>query len=112
MVVDDYDLVTGGGDNPLLPLLEYLAQARDVGLHLLIARRVGGASRALFEPLLMSVKELNSPGLLLSGDPQEGTLLGDYRAAPLPPGRGILVRRNAAILVQTAWPGSDLLLPR
>jgi S-DNA-T family DNA segregation ATPase FtsK/SpoIIIE len=107
VVVDDYDLVTGGGDNPLIPLLEYLAQARDVGLHLVVARRVGGASRALFEPLLMALKELNSPGVLLSGDPQEGALLGDYKAALLPPGRGILVHRNAAALMQAAWPGAD-----
>jgi S-DNA-T family DNA segregation ATPase FtsK/SpoIIIE len=105
VVVDDYDLVTGGGDNPLMPLLGHLAQARDVGLHLVVARRVGGASRAMFEPLMMALRELNSPGMLLSGDPQEGQLLGDYRAALLPPGRGILVRRNAAMLVQAAWPG-------
>jgi S-DNA-T family DNA segregation ATPase FtsK/SpoIIIE len=105
VVVDDYDLVTGGGDNPLMPLLGHLAQARDVGLHMVVARRVGGASRAMFEPLMMALRELNSPGLLLSGDPQEGQLLGDYRAALLPPGRGILVRRSAAMLVQAAWPG-------
>ena len=103
VVVDDYDLVTGGGENPLTFLLEHLGQARDVGLHVILARRVGGASRAMFEPALMALRELNSPGILLSGDPQEGQLLGDFRAAQLPPGRGILVRRSAAALVQTAW---------
>jgi S-DNA-T family DNA segregation ATPase FtsK/SpoIIIE len=61
----------------------------------------------MFEPLLMGLKELNTPGLLLSGDPQEGALLGDHRAAPLPPGRGILVRRNVGTLMQAAWPGAD-----
>src|SRR6185436_5201799 len=34
VLVDDYDLVATSGMNPLLPLLEFLAQARDVGLHL------------------------------------------------------------------------------
>ncbi len=34
MLVDDYDLVAAGADNPLLPLLEFLAQGRDIGLHL------------------------------------------------------------------------------
>jgi S-DNA-T family DNA segregation ATPase FtsK/SpoIIIE len=102
VVVDDYDLVAGGADNPLTHLGEYLAQARDVGLHVIVARRVGGLSRAMFEPSLMAIRELNTPGILLSGDPQEGPLLGDYRAAPLPPGRGILVRRGAATLVQAA----------
>ena len=38
--------------NPLAPLLPYLAQARDVGLHLYVARRAGGASRALLDPVL------------------------------------------------------------
>jgi DNA segregation ATPase FtsK/SpoIIIE, S-DNA-T family len=33
----DYDLVpTQGGPNPLAPLLEFLAQAKDVGLHLIL----------------------------------------------------------------------------
>jgi DNA segregation ATPase FtsK/SpoIIIE, S-DNA-T family len=103
VVADDYDLVTAGMENPLAPLVEYLAQARDVGLHVVLARRTGGASRALFEPLMMAMKDLNTQGVLLSGDPQEGSLLGDYRPEPLPPGRGILVRRNTAELVQIAW---------
>jgi S-DNA-T family DNA segregation ATPase FtsK/SpoIIIE len=111
VVVDDYDLVTGGGENPLGYLLEFLGQARDVGLHVVVARRSGGASRALFEPVLMALRELNTPGLMLSGDPQEGPLLGDFRPASLPPGRGILVRRSAAELVQTAWmPGEGDLV--
>ena len=32
VLVDDYDLVVAGPTNPLTPLLEYLPQARDVGL--------------------------------------------------------------------------------
>ena len=83
-------------------LVDYLAQARDVGLHVLVARRAGGASRALFEPLLMGLKDLNTQGVLLSGDPQEGSLLGDHRPEPLPPGRGTLVMRNQGLLVQGA----------
>lgn len=102
VVVDDYDLVAAGMENPLAPLVDYLAQARDVGLHALVARRAGGASRALFEPLLMGLKDLNTQGILLSGDPQEGSLLGDHRPEPLPPGRGTLVRRNQGVLVQVA----------
>ena len=103
VVVDDYELVSAGAENPLLPLVEYLAQARDVGLHLVLARRTGGASRALFEPLLMGLKDLNSQGLLLGGDPQEGPLLGDHRPEPLPAGRALQVVRNQARLVQVAW---------
>jgi hypothetical protein len=43
------------------------------------------------------------PGLVMSGDPQEGPLLGGHKAEPLPAGRGLLVRRRRpATLVQVA----------
>ena len=94
IVVDDYDLVVTPSGNPLLPLLPLLAQARDIGLHVVIARRTGGAGRGVLEQVLLRLRELGSPGLLLSGDPQEGPLLGASRAVQQPPGRGILVRRH------------------
>ena len=104
VVVDDYDLVVTPSGNPLTPLLDLLAQGRDIGFHLLLARRVGGASRALFEPVLQRVKELGSPGLILSGDPDEGPLLGPHRAMPRVPGRALLVRRqHRSVLLQTPW---------
>lgn len=103
VLVDDYDLVASGPGNPLDPLLPYLAQARDIGLHLIVARRSGGAARAMFEPVLQRLRELSSPGLLLSGDREEGALLGNLRPGPLPPGRGWLVtRRDGARLIQVA----------
>ena len=40
------------------PSLEYLPYARDLGLHLVVARRSGGAERALFEPLLAGLRDL------------------------------------------------------
>ena len=39
-----------------------LAQARDVGLHVVVARRSGGASRALYEPVIQSLRDLAMPG--------------------------------------------------
>src|SRR5207237_113711 len=72
VVVDDYDLVVTPTGDPLAQLLPLLPQARDIGLHLLISHRAGGAGRALYQPLLLRLKELGSPGLLLSGDPLEG----------------------------------------
>ncbi|GGM33721.1 type VII secretion protein EccCa [Dactylosporangium sucinum] len=107
VLVDDYDLVATGSSNPLQPLLPYLAQARDIGLHLILTRRTGGASRALYEPILQRLRELSSAGLQLSGDPDEGTLLGAVRPGPLPPGRGWLTTRRApARLIQVASPPS------
>ena len=103
VVVDDYDLV-GGTQGPLGPLAEFIPHARDVGFHLVIARRVSGSSRVLMADQLMSrVRELGCAGLILSGDPREGVLLGEERAAVRPPGRGVLVRRGqAGQLIQVA----------
>lgn len=103
IIVDDYDIVAGGSVNPVNEILDLLAQARDVGLHLILTRRMGGASRAMYEPVVQRLRELQSPGLLMSGNKEEGLLLGDVRATPRPPGRGMLVRRGGNELVQTAW---------
>jgi S-DNA-T family DNA segregation ATPase FtsK/SpoIIIE len=108
ILVDDYELVATAGRNPLVPLLEYLPQARDIGLHFIVARASGGAARSMFDPMLQRVRELGSPGLLLSGSKDEGPLLGDVKAGPQPPGRGSLVRRRTgSTLVQIAWQASD-----
>jgi S-DNA-T family DNA segregation ATPase FtsK/SpoIIIE len=99
ILVDDYDLVTGG-QNPLLPLVEFLPQARDIGLQLIIARRAGGASRALMDPVVGRLRELGQPAIVLSAPRDEGTLFG-VRPTAQPPGRGTLVsRRYGSVPVQ------------
>lgn len=104
VVVDDYDLVAGTTGNPLLPLLDLLPHARDVGLHLVIARRSGGAARAMFDPILARLRDLGCAGLMMSASPDEGVLLGSVRPAALPPGRGTLIRRGQTDqLVQVSW---------
>jgi S-DNA-T family DNA segregation ATPase FtsK/SpoIIIE len=101
LLVDDYDLVASATPNPLTPLLEYLAQGRDIGLRLVVTRRIGGASRAIFDPVLARLRELAVPGVLMSGPREEGAIFGNVRPQPLPPGRGILVdRRVGTELVQ------------
>nr|WP_193610773.1 type VII secretion protein EccCa [Nocardioides lijunqiniae] len=104
VVVDDYDLVATQQTSPVALLQPLLAQARDVGLHVVVARRSGGASRALYEPVIQSMRDLAMPGLLLSGSPDEGPLLGNLRPIPLPAGRGRLITRDRGTeVVQTAW---------
>jgi DNA segregation ATPase FtsK/SpoIIIE, S-DNA-T family len=108
VVVDDYDLVAAPAGNPLVAVLEYLPHARDLGLHLVVARRSGGAARALFEPLLAGLRDIGCMELMMSGYPDEGALscsgLGSGRPAPLPPGRGVLVTRTGGDqVVQVAW---------
>ncbi|RZU50651.1 S-DNA-T family DNA segregation ATPase FtsK/SpoIIIE [Krasilnikovia cinnamomea] len=103
VLVDDYDLVASGPTNPLQPLLEYLPQARDVGLHLIVTRRAGGASRSLYEPVIQRLRELSAPGLVMSGPADEGALLGPVKPTALPPGRGrLLTRREGVRLIQLA----------
>jgi DNA segregation ATPase FtsK/SpoIIIE, S-DNA-T family len=104
VVVDDYDLVATQGGSPLQPLAPLLAQARDIGLHLVVVRRSGGASRALFEPVVQSLRDLAGPALLLPGSPDEGPLIGPYKPQSGPPGRGRLITRDrGAEVIQAAW---------
>ncbi|MEV6135806.1 type VII secretion protein EccCa [Nocardia sp. NPDC051990] len=104
IVVDDYDMVVTGGRNPLEPLLEYLPQARDIGLHLIITRRSGGAGRALFDKVLGTMKDMSVDALLMSAPKDEGKILGDIRSAKLPPGRGTLISRSRENeMVQVAY---------
>ncbi len=106
VLVDDYDLVAPGGSvsHPLLPLVEFLPQAKDVGLHVVVTRRSGGAGRALFDPLLGRLRELATPGLVMNGSADEGALIENVKPSTQPAGRGTLVdRRRGARRLQLAW---------
>jgi DNA segregation ATPase FtsK/SpoIIIE, S-DNA-T family len=103
ILVDDYDMVASGSTNPLTPLVEFVPQARDIGLHIIVTRRIGGASRALFDPLIARMRESAAPGLMMSGSKDEGPLFGNLRPQPLPPGRGWLTSRRGNQLIQLAW---------
>jgi S-DNA-T family DNA segregation ATPase FtsK/SpoIIIE len=104
ILFDDYDLVVGPTGGPLAPLLDVLAVGGDIGLQVVLARRVGGSARGAYEAVFGRLRELGSPGVLLSGDPGEGPLLGGIKAYPQPPGRGLFVRRGERpVLVQTAF---------
>ncbi|HEY3014125.1 MAG TPA: type VII secretion protein EccCa [Nocardioides sp.] len=104
IVVDDYDLVATQQSSPMAPLVPLLAQARDTGLHVALARRSGGAARALYEPVIQSMRELAMPGLLLSGSRDEGQLIGNLRPTPSEPGRGQLLTRDRGVeRIQVAW---------
>ena len=109
VIVDDYDLVSSTTKgNPLTPLLDLLPQGRDLGFHLVLARRTGGMSRAVFEPLIQSLIDLSAPGFMFSGDRLEGRLVGGHLSQRLPRGRAMFVTRDgSASLVQTALVEDD-----
>ncbi|MFI9806667.1 type VII secretion protein EccCa [Streptomyces sp. NPDC052301] len=103
ILVDDYDILTTAGQQPLAPFLPYLSCAQDIGLHFVLARRAAGASRALYEPLLTSLRETGTAVLVMAGERGEGQLLPGLYASQQPPGRGTLVRRGRPHqLIQTA----------
>ncbi|TYK43713.1 type VII secretion protein EccCa [Actinomadura decatromicini] len=102
LIIDDYDLVATSS-NPVVQLAELLPQARDIGLHVIVSRAFGGAGRAMYDPVLQRIKEMGSPGLLMSGNKDEGVVLGNVKGHSLPPGRGYFInRRNGTRLIQTA----------
>ncbi|MFF8847538.1 type VII secretion protein EccCa [Streptomyces sp. NPDC015127] len=109
VVVDDYDLVSTSSGNPLAKLTELLPFARDVGVRFIIARSAAGASRAGYESFMQRMMELGAQGVLLSGDPTEGDVLGGVRMRPMPAGRGVFVsRQRGNPLVQTGLMPTDV----
>ncbi|WP_409489776.1 type VII secretion protein EccCa [Amycolatopsis sp. cmx-11-12] len=104
IIVDDYDLVATQTSNPLKPLAEFLAQAKDVGLHVIVVRRSGGASRAMFDPILGKLREIAAPGMVMNGSRDEGNLVANVKPSQMPPGRGNLVtRKHGKQLMQVSW---------
>jgi DNA segregation ATPase FtsK/SpoIIIE, S-DNA-T family len=104
LIIDDYDLAAGATGNPLAPLADFLPHAKDLGLHVVLARRSGGAARAMFDPVVARMRELGCMGLMMSASPEEGVLLGTVRPSALSPGRGtLIVRSDPDQLIQVAW---------
>jgi S-DNA-T family DNA segregation ATPase FtsK/SpoIIIE len=108
VVADDYEGVatlSPQSGNPLNTLESFLVTGQDMGLHLLLARRVTELSRANYDAIFRAVKNTEAPGLLMRGDPSEGrqALHKQNVSNDLPPGRGIYVSRNAPpMLIQVA----------
>ncbi len=104
LIIDDYDMVGSNPvDNPFAPLLDFLPQGTELGLHVIVARSANGASRAMMsDPLLRRLMEVNTPALQLSCPPAEGQMFGSVKPRQLPPGRALHITRRRTIQVQTA----------
>jgi S-DNA-T family DNA segregation ATPase FtsK/SpoIIIE len=104
ILVDDYDLIVSTTENPMMPLMDYIPQGRDIGLHVIATRRFGGAGRGLYEPFINRLRDVGAIGVLMNGTKDEGPLLGGQKAEPLPPGRAkVVTRRGNPRMVQLAW---------
>ncbi|WP_436786530.1 type VII secretion protein EccCa [Yinghuangia sp. YIM S10712] len=103
VLVDDYDILTTAGQQPLGAFVPYIPSAADIGLHFVVSRRVAGASRALYEPFMTTLRESGTTALVMTGHRSEGQLFPGVYAAKRPPGRGTWVDRTGAHrLIQTA----------
>ncbi len=103
LLIDDYE--QSASYQPLEPLLPLLGHARDVGMHLVVARAARGATRALFEPAYQRLRDAGPPAVVLSSPMDEGPVLGRARVTTFPPGRGrFITRRGGEILTQVAQP--------
>jgi S-DNA-T family DNA segregation ATPase FtsK/SpoIIIE len=99
LIVDNYERLAGSA--PLVPLIPLLDHAPDIDLHLIVARQARGASRAVFDGLYATLKDVGTPALVLSGPDAEGTIIGRARVMQRPPGRGVWVpRRGAEVTMQ------------
>jgi ESX secretion system protein EccC len=106
LLIDDYDILFASTMQPLGAFVPYVAAARDIGLHIVMTRRVAGASRGLYEPFTLGVRESGCLGLLMSGDRSEGQLFTGVRPSIMPVGRAQFVRvGEPARIMQTAHAG-------
>ncbi|MFJ8475150.1 SAV_2336 N-terminal domain-related protein [Kitasatospora sp. NPDC094011] len=106
LVVDDFHLSATREEDPLSSLAALLPRARDIGLRVILACTTEAAGRAApASPFLRTARELGPHGVVLSGNEEEGPLLGLVSPQPLPPGRGIHVtpENPAGTLIQTGW---------
>ena len=82
LLVDDYDMLATA--DPLRPLLPYLPSARDLGLHVILARPVAGAARAAYDMVLQTLRDTG------------GTTSDDVRRTQRGSDHPLGVRRTAA----------------
>ncbi len=107
LVMDDYDVLSGAGASPLGELRSFISMGPEIDFHILMARRMAGASRALYDSGFSTLKDSGATGIMLSGDRSEGALLGNVRPAKLPAGRGIVIQTGQAPqTVQFVLPGA------
>ena len=98
VLVDDYDLAVTMSGNPIAELIDLLPQASDIGLHVVLTRRMGGAARATFEKVLQMMGDLAVTGILLSGNPSEGAIINGVKPRRAIPGRAQVVHRDLGVV--------------
>ncbi|AKK10412.1 type VII secretion protein EccCa [Corynebacterium uterequi] len=90
VVIDDLELVP---ETQLRELAELLPHARDIGLHVVVARKSGGVARALYSGFLAALRDTQPAALVLSAEREDGPVFG-VTTSLQPPGRARFVIRG------------------
>lgn len=106
VIVDDYQMVddrVSPFPSPLLHLTDFIEDGWALGVHFLIARNMEQASSARIGPVMS--KMTAATGLMLSGDRNEGPVIGNHRPERLVEGRTKVVDLGAgtAQWAQIGW---------
>jgi S-DNA-T family DNA segregation ATPase FtsK/SpoIIIE len=113
VIIDrEEDVQALGGDGfrlgdgyPLEPLKPFMSNASEVGLHVIVGRRVARWTSAAGSPLVGSLLRTNRPAVVMSSDKAEGAIAGGVKAAELEVGRGVYVEPSGVGRVQIAVSG-------
>lgn len=119
IIVDDAHVFRQSGqDDPLMPIKRLLPGAWDTGMHFVGAWRAGGVGRHLYNGVLAELKNLGSPGIVMSGPEEEGKIFYEQKSTTLPAGRGYFVTADTTELIQLPdvpepdeIPGREVPLP-
>ncbi|MBE1469865.1 type VII secretion protein EccCb [Kibdelosporangium phytohabitans] len=105
LIVDDYDLLARNGETPLSPLRDLLPYGRDVGLHLILARRRVPGQPRLFDPVIEQLERLDTPAVLLGANEDES----DPKV--LPPPNAVLSGKSGRQPIEVTWINPDQANP-
>ena len=99
LLVDDYDILSAAGNQPLRALAAHVPAGSDAGLHAVVASRISGAAVAIHDPFLSAIRAAGGPVALFSGERSEGVIANGERPAHLPTGRARILRPGRRPLV-------------
>ncbi len=99
IIVDDYEVFatnTPQNSNPLNDLHFYLPSSKEIGLHMILARRITEMTRSNYDPVFREIRNMEAPGFIMRGDPVEGrqALHKQTPSDAFANGRGFFVRRG------------------
>ncbi|MDN8624156.1 MULTISPECIES: FtsK/SpoIIIE domain-containing protein [Corynebacterium] len=100
LLIDDYDLLTIS-PSVMSGFISVFPHARDIGVHIVVARRASGMMRAAHDPLLAGMRAINGVVALLSADKDDGPLFG-VPLRPALPGRAHIVVNGATSEIHLA----------